>query len=66
MDGARPRDKAPAQAVRIPDLARRLSISPRLAFRMVQEGVVRSVRVGRCVLIPVSEIERFLAGDGNV
>jgi excisionase family DNA binding protein len=48
------------KAVRPSELARMLGISRALGYRLVAEGTIRSVRVGRAVLVPVSEIDKFL------
>jgi len=51
----------PKQAVRVPELARRLSISRSFAFQLVSRGEIECVRVGRAILVPVAAIEKFLA-----
>jgi excisionase family DNA binding protein len=51
----------PRQAVRVPELARRLSISRGFAFQLVTRGEIRSLRVGRAILVPVEAITEFLA-----
>jgi excisionase family DNA binding protein len=36
-----------------------LAISPSTIQRMIRRGEIRVLRIGRCVRIPVSEIERL-------
>lgn len=43
--------------------AQALSVSRQSVRRLVATGELRSLRVGSRVLIPRSELERFLAGD---
>jgi excisionase family DNA binding protein len=50
----------PNAAVRIDELARRLSISRRHAVKLVAEGKIRSTRAGYCVLISEAAIAEFL------
>ena len=47
-------------AVRIPEAARRLSVSRDTVAAAITRGDIRSVRFGGCVLIPVAELERIL------
>jgi excisionase family DNA binding protein len=37
-----------------------LSIGARTVWRMVEEGTIRAIRLGRRVVIPKSELERLL------
>jgi excisionase family DNA binding protein len=45
----------------VEETSRRLAISSYTVRRLVKAGHVRSVRVGRRVLIPGSEVERVIA-----
>lgn len=56
--------KAPTEpkAVRPHELARLVGVSRSLAYRWALDGTVRAVRVGRTVLVPITEVERLLAG----
>ena len=47
-------------AVSYPEAAKLLQVSERTVRRLVAEGVIRVRRVGRCVRIQVSELERYL------
>jgi excisionase family DNA binding protein len=47
--------------VGVPAAARDLGISPRGLWHMVARGQVRSVRLGRRVLIPRAELDRIVA-----
>lgn len=49
----------------VPDVATALSISVRMTWRLVSAGKLRTVRLGRAVRIPVEEVERLVAGDGE-
>lgn len=45
------------------EAARRLGLGRDAAYSLVREGRLRSVRVGRRVLIPRVELEAFLARE---
>ncbi len=45
------------------EFAERLGIGYQSALRLQKKGHIRVVRVGRRVLIPRAELERFLAAD---
>lgn len=48
--------------VSVPELAKKLSIHRATAWRLVATGALRSFRLGpRCIRVPLSEVERFLA-----
>lgn len=47
-------------AVSPAEAARRLYVSKAHVYRMVQSGDVRAARLGKRILIPVSELERIL------
>jgi excisionase family DNA binding protein len=53
---------ARAHAVKLEVAAERLSVSLRTIRRMVEDGRLRAIRLGRAVRVPVAEIERVLGG----
>jgi excisionase family DNA binding protein len=50
-------------AVDVPGAAERLSIGERTVWDLVHSGRLRSVRIGRRVVIPVAALDEFLNGD---
>jgi excisionase family DNA binding protein len=56
---------APPLAVRLPEAARLLSISERFAANLIASGKIRSLRVGKVRLIPVTAIDEFLNGENG-
>ena len=46
------------------ELAKALGISKTYAYSLLREGRIRSIRVGSRWLIPVREVEAFLASKG--
>lgn len=44
----------------VEEAARRLGIGRTLAWRLIQERQLPSVRVGRCVRVPVRELEAWV------
>ena len=51
-------------AVSVEEAGVRLSVSRSMAWRMVNDGSLRSVRAGKRRLVPISAIEEFLSGNG--
>lgn len=49
-------------AVRIPEAARMLSVSPDKMAKAVRDGDVRSIKFRGAVLVPAVELERILGG----
>jgi excisionase family DNA binding protein len=47
----------------VADLAERLRIGRSSAYKLVSDGDVRSIRVGRVIRIPAEAVEQFLKGD---
>ena len=43
-----------------------LGIGERSVYALVRSGQLRSIRVGRKILIPLSAIEEFLSGTGGL
>ncbi len=66
------RPKPPSQAKDIPSLAYRiedaaiaLGVGRTLVYRMISEGQLTAVKVGKRSLIAVSELDAFLARGGS-
>ncbi len=54
------------QVLSVEEAAQALSIGRGLAYQMVAEGKIPSIRLGRRLLIPKARIDRMLAGgDGD-
>jgi len=51
---------------RFRDVADRLSASERSVRRWVQEKGIKTVRIGRCVRIPESEMKNFIDMEYNI
>jgi excisionase family DNA binding protein len=49
--------------LRIDVAAERLAVSRATLYRMVQRGEIPTVRIGAAVRVPVSALERWLAGQ---
>jgi excisionase family DNA binding protein len=47
----------------VPDAAVALGVSARHVWNCIARGEVRSIRLGRRVLIPATEIDRLLGGS---
>lgn len=45
----------------VPEVAESLGISPNLARKLIRAGQIRSVRLGRKILVAREEIDRVLA-----
>lgn len=52
-------------AFRITEAARLMSVSPGFLYKLAARGEIRTVRLGKALLIPRREIERLLAGGGE-
>jgi excisionase family DNA binding protein len=50
-------------ALSVPEAARLLSVSPRTVRRMLSDGRLAPVRVGRRVLVGVRELEKIVGGS---
>ena len=50
----------PALAIRAAETAKALNISPRLLATLTSEGRIPHFHIGRVVLYPVAELERWL------
>ncbi len=68
--GPRARDTAQYSEKRltltVEEAARTLGISRTLAYEAVRRGEIPHVRIGRRVLIPISQLHALLGGEGNV
>lgn len=53
-------DGEPAPLLRIEDVAGRLSVSRSMAWKLVAQGELRSLRIGRAVRIRPSDLEAYL------
>lgn len=61
---SRPPDDADfPQVLKVSDLARVLGIGRRHSYKLVADGTIRSVRVGRAIRIPRSALVEFLDGS---
>lgn len=49
----------------VEEAARRLGIGRSLAWRLVQEGEIPSVRLGRLVRVPMSQLEEWLQAQSR-
>jgi excisionase family DNA binding protein len=49
-------------ALKIKDAAKYLGVSPISVRRLIKRGLIKPNRALRHILIPVGELERFLAG----
>jgi len=47
------------------EVAERLGIGDMSLHRLTKDGTIRTVRAGRRVLIPRTELERFLSAEGK-
>ncbi len=56
-----PGPQTPPVFISVNEVAQELSIGLSLAWKSVHSGEIRSVRLGRRVLVPRSEIERLTA-----
>lgn len=57
--------EVPPPALRPREIARRLDVSERTVYRLIERGQLRAIRVGRVVRIPVDAFEEFLRRFGG-
>lgn len=50
----------------VEDAARRLGIGKTLAWQLIWDGVLPSVRLGRLVRVPVRQLEDWIAREAEV
>lgn len=58
MDGV---DEAPGPLLRIEAVAERLSVSRSMAWKLIDSGALRSVRIGRAVRVRPADLKAYLA-----
>ncbi len=54
-------DEAQGRLLRIEAVAERLSVSRSMAWKLIDSGVLRSVRIGRAVRVLPADLEAYLA-----
>ena len=54
------------QAFTVDELAQKLGIGRNTAYGLINDGAIRSVKVGRKRLIPRQALVEFLAGDSRL
>jgi excisionase family DNA binding protein len=54
-------DEAPGPLLRIEQIAERLSVSRSMAWKLIDSGALRSVRIGRAVRVRPADLEAYLA-----
>lgn len=54
-------DEAQGGLLRIEAVAKRLSVSRSMAWKLIDSGVLRSVRIGRAVRVRPADLESYLA-----
>jgi excisionase family DNA binding protein len=54
-------DAADARLLRIEDIAERLAVSRSMAWKLIANGQLRSLRIGRAVRVRPAELEAYLA-----
>ena len=57
--------EAGRRAVSVEEAAIQLGIGRSLAYELVKEGKLRSVRAGHRVLVSVAALEEFLSGESS-
>ncbi len=50
----------------VPEFSDALNLSTRSAYKLIDRGEVRAIRIGGSVKIPRSELERILSGDARM
>jgi excisionase family DNA binding protein len=59
---ADPVDLADRRLLRIEEVADRLAVSRSMAWKLVTEGQLRSVRIGRAVRVRPADLEAYIVG----
>lgn len=54
-------DGAPPRLLRVDEIADRLAVSRSMAWKLVAQGDIRSLRIGRAVRVRPADLEAFLA-----
>lgn len=52
-------------AFKIPEVAERLSVSPRSVWRLISLGELKAVRCGRSTRVSAESVEQFIARGGT-
>ena len=55
-------DSSSRMAISVQETAKRLGVSRQTMYTHLRQGRIRSVKLGRKTLIPVTELASFLAG----
>ncbi len=59
------RPASPALSVSVDEAARLLGVGRTTVFTLLDEGTIRSVKVGARRLVPRKALDEFLSGDGG-
>ncbi|MGH2966287.1 MAG: helix-turn-helix transcriptional regulator [Solirubrobacterales bacterium] len=54
-------DVAEQRLLRIEDIAERLAVSRSMAWKLIAQGQLRSIRIGRSVRVRPSDLEAYVA-----
>lgn len=49
--------------ITVSDFARKFSISRQFVWKMIREGKLRAIRIGKIYKIPMSEVDRIEKGE---
>lgn len=58
-------DKAHRRTRNVEETAALIGIGERSTYSLIRSGQLRSIRVGRKILIPLTAIEEFLSGEAG-
>ena len=56
---------AEGKGLSVSEAGKRIGVSKSTAWRLVQAGLLRSVRAGKRVIVPVSATNEYLAGNSG-
>ncbi len=65
MEIADTKPNNPPQAVRMSDAVRLTGLGRSTLYRAIAAGSLRSIKVGKCRLFRITDIEAFLEGSAN-
>jgi len=51
--------------ITVAEFSRLLKISRVKAYQLVSQGKIKTIRVGRCIRIPLKEYEKFIKAGGT-
>ncbi len=51
--------------IKVSDTASKLAVSARSVWRLIAEGHLEAVRIGKCVRVPLESVEAFIAKGGT-